>query len=65
MFNSCDRLSVSLMTLFVFGLGLPSAFAQVFVLPAGGGVGWGDMAAAMDPETDDIMVVGSGIDQHG
>ena len=65
MFHSRNRLGVGLMTLFVFGLGLPSALAQVSVLPAGGGVGLVDMAAAMDPETDDVMVVGSGIDQHG
>ena len=65
MFNYRNRLGVGLMTLFAFGLGVPSTFAQVFVLPAGGGVGWVDMAAAMDPETDDVMVVGSGIDSMG
>ena len=65
MMKNYRRLGVGLTTLFVFGLGVPSAFAQVFVLPAGGGVGWVDMAAAMDPETSDIMVVGSGIDSMG
>ena len=65
MFHNRFRLGVGLMTLFAVGLGLPSAPAQVFVLPAGGGVGWEDMAAAMDPETDDVMVAGVGITSMG
>ncbi len=65
MFHNRNWLGVGLITLFVLGLGLPAAFAQVFVLPAGGGVGWVDMAAAMDPETDDIVVAGSGITSMG
>ncbi len=65
MFSTRTWLGVGLTTLFVFGMGLPAAFAQVFVLPTGGGVGWVDMAAAMDPETDDVMVAGSGITSMG
>ncbi len=64
MFHNHYRLGVGLTTLFVFGLALPSAFGQVFVLPTAG-EGWYDMAAALDPETDDIMVVGEGIDNWG
>ena len=64
MFNNSYRLGVGLTTLFAFGLGLPAALAQVVVLPTDG-EGWYDMAAAMDPETDDIMVAGEGVDNWG
>ena len=62
MFKNCKRLGVGLMTLFVFGMGLSSAIAQngVCILPTAG-VGWGPMAAALDPVTDDVMIAGGGI----
>ena len=60
MFHNRNRLGVGLVTLVAFGLGLPSAVAQVVTLPTSG-VGWGAMAAALDPETDDVMVAGSGV----
>ena len=63
-FKNCNRLGVSLTTLFAFGLGLPAAFAQVVTLPTAGD-GWAVMAAALDPETDDIMVAGTGVSAFG
>jgi uncharacterized delta-60 repeat protein len=64
MFKNSYRLGVGLMTLFLFGLGLPAAFAQVVVLPTAG-VGWGAMSVALDPETDDVMVAGTGVSNWG
>lgn len=61
--NQC-WLGVGLMTLFAFGLGLPSALAQngMYVFPPDN---WSVSAAAWDPFTDDIMVVGTGISGFG
>ena len=63
MMKNYSRLGVGLVTLFAFGLGVSPAFSQVFVLP--GGDTWSSMAAALDPETDDIMVAGTGITSFG
>src|SRR5208282_4327381 len=59
MLNIRNRLGVGLMTLFAFALALPMAAGQVVTLPTISG-GWGAMGLALDPVTDDIMVVGSG-----
>ena len=59
MMKNYIRLGVGLMTLFAFALALPMAAGQVVALPTISG-GWGAMGLALDPVTDDIMVVGSG-----
>ena len=62
MIKNCNRLGVGLVALFVLSMGLSSAIAQngVCILPTAG-AGWGPMAAALDPVTDDIMIAGAGI----
>ncbi len=62
MFKNRYRLGVSLITLFLFGLGLPSAFAAngVFVYPNAGGAGWSLQAAGFVPGTNTLMVAGNG-----
>ncbi len=59
MFKNRYWLSVGLVTLFAFGLGLPAAFAQIFDLPQKGS-GWSTSAIGIDPNKNDIMVVGTG-----
>jgi uncharacterized delta-60 repeat protein len=52
------RLAVALTTLCALALVVPAAIGQVAVLPTISG-GWGATAMALDPVTDDIMVVGA------
>ena len=59
MFKNRYWLGVGLVTLFAFGLGLPSAFAQIFDLPQTGS-GWSTSAIGIDPNKNNIMVVGTG-----
>ncbi len=58
MFPIRFRLGVGLTTLFAFALASPDVNGQVVTLPTVSG-GWSAMAAALDPVTDDIMVVGT------
>ncbi len=62
MFLNCYR--IGLTTLVVFALALPVAFSQVVKMPTISD-GWGAMAAALDPVTDDILVVGAGFEMPG
>jgi uncharacterized delta-60 repeat protein len=64
MFLNRYRLGVGLTTLVVSALCLPAAFGQVVEMPTISG-GWGATAAALDPVTGDIMVVGAGFKLPG
>ena len=64
MFFNRYRLGVGLTTLVVSALAFPAAFGQVVEMPTISG-GWGATAAALDPVTGDIMVVGAGFTLPG